>query len=512
MPTVYGSAFNSLSGGSQWRCMLVTDMLDKGGSVTITSTTYWQTIKGYFQLSGVRAATGALGLWDITENNSVHETSAGAYTHQMSRLSVDVQKTSSPQTVVSEGSINNSTGFADGKSSAFYTWTVPALSAGKTVTVSFDANGGYGAPGGVSAYANSFVTLPLERPSRDGYRFAAWGTLPNGGGRYNPGLQYYVGTSDVTLYALWTAASEGLRTTSLSAYRVADSSSTAQSHTGAYAYVSVGWSSDESLTSSLDISYRRAGSSSWSYASVFGTTTGTGGTAYCWFGASPSYAYNVRVTAATSSGSIDTTINVPEGSDSGTVLDVTNQGQSIGILTTAPSEPGVAFGPGTLEIAGSTHTMAEWDALFGGGGGGGGSGIAYAEIWNNVSFDVPGSKSQSNVSASYLSSKTYGSGDGAPRVSGNHFVLTDGHTYLITFSCTAKGWRGSYNLGSAMYADTAQIGINIQYAYEGTFASVSMSRIHTCTNSDYIYFPVWSSGTFNVDSVYGYSAQCVLLV
>lgn len=71
--------------------------------------------------------------------------------------------------------------------------------------VTFNANGGSGAPSRQTKMYGSVLTLSNTRPSRTGYTFVKWCTNTAGTGTsYNPGGQYGV-DSDVTLYAIWKA-------------------------------------------------------------------------------------------------------------------------------------------------------------------------------------------------------------------------------------------------------------------------------------------------------------------
>ena len=78
-----------------------------------------------------------------------------------------------------------------------------------TVTVAekylltYDANGGLGAPGATYVAPGS-TTLSSTAPTRDGYRFLGWNTENNGSGtHYDKGASYTMGTAATTLYAEW---------------------------------------------------------------------------------------------------------------------------------------------------------------------------------------------------------------------------------------------------------------------------------------------------------------------
>lgn len=85
-------------------------------------------------------------------------------------------------------------------STATFTITVPAL---QTYTVSYNANGGTGAPGNTTKYYGIDVKLSSTKPTRAGYKFMRWNTSQNGSGtNYNPG-DTYKNNAGLTLYAIW---------------------------------------------------------------------------------------------------------------------------------------------------------------------------------------------------------------------------------------------------------------------------------------------------------------------
>lgn len=71
-------------------------------------------------------------------------------------------------------------------------------------TVSYNANGGSGAPGAQTKWYGSVLTLSGTRPTRTGYTFQGWATSAGGGVAYQPG-QGYANDANVTLYAVWKA-------------------------------------------------------------------------------------------------------------------------------------------------------------------------------------------------------------------------------------------------------------------------------------------------------------------
>ena len=81
-----------------------------------------------------------------------------------------------------------------------FTVTAPAP---PTYTVSYNANGGYGAPGSQTKYHDTPLTLSGDRPTRTGYNFLGWNTYSSAtSASYSPGSTYN-SNSSVTLYAVW---------------------------------------------------------------------------------------------------------------------------------------------------------------------------------------------------------------------------------------------------------------------------------------------------------------------
>lgn len=83
------------------------------------------------------------------------------------------------------------------------TATVPAT-ARPTHTVSYNANGGTGAPANQTKTYGYILTLSSTVPTRVGYTFVGWGTSASDTGvKYSPGGKYG-DDADITLYAIWT--------------------------------------------------------------------------------------------------------------------------------------------------------------------------------------------------------------------------------------------------------------------------------------------------------------------
>lgn len=72
-------------------------------------------------------------------------------------------------------------------------------------TVSYDANGGSGAPGNQTKTYNSTLTLSSTKPTLTGYTFKEWNTSSDGTGTSYSAGGSYTGNAALKLYAIWTA-------------------------------------------------------------------------------------------------------------------------------------------------------------------------------------------------------------------------------------------------------------------------------------------------------------------
>ena len=82
--------------------------------------------------------------------------------------------------------------------------TVTANGVAKTYTISYNANGGTGAPGNQIKTHNKDLILSNTKPSRTGYAFKEWNTKSNGSGTSYSSGGAYKANAAVTLYAQWT--------------------------------------------------------------------------------------------------------------------------------------------------------------------------------------------------------------------------------------------------------------------------------------------------------------------
>lgn len=93
-------------------------------------------------------------------------------------------------------------GSAGGSTSVTFDDYVSALA---SYAVSYNANGGSGAPASQTKWHGESLTLSATKPTRTGYTFKNWNTKADGSGTAYAAEASYTGNAALTLYAQWTA-------------------------------------------------------------------------------------------------------------------------------------------------------------------------------------------------------------------------------------------------------------------------------------------------------------------
>ena len=87
-----------------------------------------------------------------------------------------------------------------------YNCTLTAVWEANAYTVSFDANGGTGAPGSQTKYYGTTLKLSNVIPTRNNYNFLGWGTSANATTVTYTAGDNYTTNAAITLYAVWELA------------------------------------------------------------------------------------------------------------------------------------------------------------------------------------------------------------------------------------------------------------------------------------------------------------------
>lgn len=138
-----------------------------------------------------------------TTKSFSHTFTSSTSAQTMGSASFTISKTHSTQTLTASGSLdatNTSLGRLTTSKSV-------SVSAKTSYTVSYNANGGSGAPASQTKWYGESLPISSVTPTRSGYTFYKWNTKSDGtGSNYSYGDNYTPNAS-VTLYARWTANS-----------------------------------------------------------------------------------------------------------------------------------------------------------------------------------------------------------------------------------------------------------------------------------------------------------------
>lgn len=197
------TAYSSWVGTDDWRVKMdysVSNTSNTTATVTITASVHSQ--YGSTRSTPCRAVfTCGSQSYTVDVNKSMSSWA----TAQITSKSFSVTRTTSTQklTVTAKLSWPNST--VKGYSSGTKATATVSVSAKPSYTITYNANGGSGAPGKQTKWYGTTLKLSTTKPTRTGYTFKNWSTdFGDGSVYFNPGGNY-TRNSAATLYANWTA-------------------------------------------------------------------------------------------------------------------------------------------------------------------------------------------------------------------------------------------------------------------------------------------------------------------
>ena len=177
---------------------------NQSGSVTRVTLTAGMQARGWgFDISYVDATATINGQSATTYDNDFYSPSGGYAAVDMVTKTLDITRTHSAQTINVSIKVVNRSSYMDGTSTASSTVTIPARA---SYSVTYNANGGTGAPSAQTKWHDETLTLSTTRPTRSGYSFQGWATSSGGSVAYASGAAYKSNAA-VTLYAVWAASS-----------------------------------------------------------------------------------------------------------------------------------------------------------------------------------------------------------------------------------------------------------------------------------------------------------------
>lgn len=358
MATIYGNTTN------HWRCYINTWSSEDAGSVSAGLTVGIQDCGWGFQIwTGIVGHASANG--SDSEVNTSFNTPTGSWnTKDITSASQRFVKGHNAYNVTLSGWVRNQSGYMNGTSSASQTITIPAVA---HHYVSFDANGGTGAPSRVDKWYGEDLVIPSTKPTRENYEFLGWSKTPNGTPVYQPGKTYN-GTpdADYTLYAVWKLLYVPPKFTNGLAIRTSSITSTTSDYSGGYCYASFAYKVDttvysDNVAKSIVCKYYQDGSTTGVTVTPTGDLNNASGTVNVHFSASINSVYYIECTLTDTK---DGTATIARSITTGVLpMEVANQGKSVGILSAAPSSAGLNLGgsgnPDFLIAADTTSNKLE---------------------------------------------------------------------------------------------------------------------------------------------------------
>lgn len=314
----------------------------ENGRVRIKTECFINSANGYW-LSGLNVHGGAAvnGQWNTFDQTNVsiaQNSGVGLVAKE-----IWVNRTKATQSVLCTAEARVS-GFAAGTSRSDLRISVPPL---PSHTVSYNANGGSGAPGNQTKWWGEFLTLSNTRPTRAKHTFLGWATSANGAVIYQPGGRYGA-DNNVTLYAKWKLNAQPPTIQSFTAQRVNEAGDMSESGTRVKLYVT--WKCDTSGDSantvqSVTIAVQDGGT--WKDTPITASgATGTGTVTLTGLSADASWRF--RATVRDKYGTVNTYTTVgPQRF----LLDFSAGGRGIGIGVGAPAE-GVAINGNPVTVNG----------------------------------------------------------------------------------------------------------------------------------------------------------------
>lgn len=183
------------------------DVTATGGTVTRTSATKytvkinvsWETYYSGAQTNyGMTATSGGVTHTISAFNGTKRSSGSGSFT---GTYSISGNGSATKTVTVTFKNFNTDNGDSASKNVSFNV-TVPAWT---SYTVSYNANGGTGAPSSQTKWKDQTLTLSGTKPTRTGYSFLGWSTSSTATTATYTAGGSYTANSAATLYAVWKA-------------------------------------------------------------------------------------------------------------------------------------------------------------------------------------------------------------------------------------------------------------------------------------------------------------------
>ena len=294
------TATGSWVGGDDWYAWL--NVSKSTTSDTVTKVTVTGGIYNVYAVASYFTADITSDSAGNTTNYSVGSISEYSGEKTVKTNNINVTRGTSQKTLTVMCRINGSGGYSGSSSTAKTTVTIPAKT---SYTITYNANGGTGAPPNQTKWYGDALTLSTTVPTRTDYNFKGWNTAADGTGTYsyNAGGSYPADRNgNVTLYAQWELAYARPTIFDLSLIRCTNASGYPASEEGTYAKLSFKWAFDTHASSgTYAVQWREVGQTNWNNDRS-GTLSGNTGTfvytllTKSTFSASTSYQIQLTIT------------------------------------------------------------------------------------------------------------------------------------------------------------------------------------------------------------------------
>lgn len=187
-----------------WKCTHSASVISQTNTTaTIRVTGYWTNDGWQYDINYVSAWAYCNGDKQlIKDSGSVNSQGDNYKSVSLGYHDYVINKTTAKQNITCKAQITSESSYVSG--SKYSTEATVSISAKPSYTITYNANGGSGAPGNQTKWYGTNLTLSSTKPSRTGHTFAGWATSSTGSVVYQPGATY-TNNSAVTLYAIWTA-------------------------------------------------------------------------------------------------------------------------------------------------------------------------------------------------------------------------------------------------------------------------------------------------------------------
>lgn len=339
------SATGNWVGGDDWYAWL--NVSKSNTSDTVTKVTVTGGIYNVYAVASYFTADITSDASGNTSNYSVGSISEYSGEKTVKTNTINVTRGTSQKTLTVMCRVNGSGGYSGSSSTAKTTVTIPAKT---SYPVTYNANGGTGAPSDQVKWYGDTLKLSTTVPTRTDYNFLGWNTKADGTGtNYAAGVNYTANAA-LTLYAKWELAYARPTISDLSLIRCTNASGYPASEEGTYAKLSFKWAFDtHALSGTYSVQWREVGQTGWN-DDRSGTLSGNTGT----------FAYTLLTKSTFSaSTSYQIQLTVTDGNDtrfSTSVITVLTQGFAH-IVLGGPNHPhsvGIGKSPtksGALEVA-----------------------------------------------------------------------------------------------------------------------------------------------------------------